>query len=164
MWPALSYFPGLIFLEHSFMPRNELAMERFVVKRPFCLLAAPHTWVFADTVISHLVYGCFLTSFWIMSMIARPWTHSSVWWLSIPQHTLSISHNALVISPRTQPPRPHFHTFTKLFPLPGGPSFIWFTWGALFPPFKTHLGPTFNVHLFLLPPGSVRTTFVFYSL
>lgn len=41
------------FLEHSFVPRNELAVEHFVVKRPFCLLAAPHGSLL-DTVISHI--------------------------------------------------------------------------------------------------------------
>lgn len=60
---------------------------------------------------------------------------------------------ALVIMPWLFRPEPSllFLTFALLHtlsPLPGGPSFIWFTWGAPFPPFKTHLGPTFNVLFF----------------
>lgn len=93
-----------------------------------------------------------------MSMIARPWTHSSVDDYH-PQHMLSVSHNALVISAQNQPFSPHFPIFfTQAFPTAQRALIFTGSSGDSSPPSQTHLGPTFNVHLFLLPLGSVRAT------
>lgn len=162
MWPAFSYFSGHIFLERTFEPRNELTMECFVVKKTILSFSsASHMGLCWQ---SHFLFGLLVFFFYFFLNYERGCkalaSLSSLMAIS-SVHTCQ----ALVIMPWLWCTEPDLLFLASiplrmLFLLPGGPSFIWFTWGVPLPPFKNHLGPTSNVHLSLLPPDSVRVTFV----
>lgn len=142
-------FRILLFWSIHLNPDMSWPWHVFVVKKAILSFSSAYTWLFADTAVDNLVYGCLFPSFWIMSMVQGLGLTLHFDDSQFPTHMPSVSHHALVMVSRSEPPLLCFHTLHMLFPLPGTPLYIEFTCRAPFPPFKNDLGPTSNVHFSL---------------